>query len=169
MRRKGDLERLTELRTLRLDRAVLALAEQSAAIAAADARLAAATAAAVANADRREAREGQLFDRLAMRPLTTHEIGRAHDALTSLEREADALDSAEQEAVRALEDERERRRDLAAERLRLQRARDKLEAVALARAVAERGRAELMAELDADGDGRPGVGHLPAARRPVRS
>ena len=150
MTQADDLQRLIRLRSLRLDRAARALADQSAEIAAAEGRLSAATAAAVANADRRLAREEELFDRLAMRPLTPGEIGRAHDALDGLERRSEALDAAEQDAVRALEAERGRRRELAAERLRLERARDKLSSIAGARGREASVRRELTAELEAE-------------------
>jgi hypothetical protein len=163
--RPDDLDRLIRLRGLRLDRAARALAEQSAAIASAEERLKAATAAAAANADRRSAREGELFERLTMRPLTPHEIGRAHDALDGLERQSHALDAAEQDAVRALEAERSRRQELAVESLKLERERDKLRAVSAARAGAARRRAELAAELDMEGEARPRAGFLARERR----
>jgi hypothetical protein len=165
VRRPDDLERLIRLRGVRLDRAARALAEQGAAVASAEAQLQDATSAAVANADRRAGRENALFERLAMRPLGPDEIGRAHDQLDELERRSQALDAAEQEALRALDAERGRRAECVAERLRLERERDKLQAVARNRLATACRQAELLAELDADGEPRLGRAMV---RRSVR-
>ncbi|MFC3691169.1 type III secretion system stalk subunit SctO [Chenggangzhangella methanolivorans] len=153
MRRDDDLSRLIALRKVRLDRAVAAAAERQAACEAARARLDAASAEAARQGERRIAREDALLERLAMRPLTSGEIGRARDALAHLEQEGAELDHAEQEARRSLAHETERRAEAARERLRFERERDKLLTLARERSGAALRRAELLAELDAD-DGR---------------
>lgn len=154
MKRADDLERLIALRRIRLDRAAAALAERNAACEAARDRVTEAAARAAANGELRRAREDKLLDRLATRPLTVNEIGRAQDGLATIEAEADALDRAEQAARRALEAETERRREAARERLRLERQRDKLMTLHAGRAAAASRRAELVAELEAEDQAR---------------
>jgi hypothetical protein len=157
MKRPDDLERLIALRRLRLDRAAIALAEATTACETARGKVAEAGQAAAANGERRLKREEALIGRLAMRPLTLTEIGRARDALETMEQEAQDIDRAEQEARRAFDAELERRREASAHRLRLERERDKLTSLAGERSAKAARRADLFAELDAEELYRPGA------------